>query len=521
MVPATFLFSLDGKQYRCEASAIAAVSPVVREQVGRSILTFQFTGLCDPHTYFPVFLNLLSGLEIDVNFENAFFLNAIGQILNIQPLSLYTSRVIDSAMARLTPIALLRNLGEHGLDTESTAQFVITHWSEFEANPEILTLPFRALDDLFDNENFEPSSEIVLFNLICNLVEKRGREFVTLLRHIRVATLDPAEMRRYIDIVSFDEIPSLVIAAIDDRLVCDIARPDEEFPSPGLPPVHPPISASGRIPAAVPISAKQAVPAPIPTPTAGKPTVSAPIPTPISAKPAAPPPMPASNSTKPTVPPPALARSGSAPTQVGRGRAEPPRKVSIFNPTVEFRFLEHYDRERIIDGVFREITREQRHEWSNYVYLTGGGTKEKMLAHLFEFDPDHLFEYHWDNYDAKEKIKPANAWLQVQFPFHTFVMTHYTIATSGKQFPFNSQPRSWNMEGSADGKNWIVLAQVRRDDRFREQTMALATFPVPKIRQPFSYFKLTQIENFAKQGAPNFGEMRINALEFYGILYKR
>jgi hypothetical protein len=307
-------------------------------------------------------------------------------------------------------------------------------------------------------------------------------------------------MKKYIEIVSMDEIPSVIMQTCNDRLMCEVARPEDDLGASGFPSVlsQPAKSVAAHKPAPVVVS----TPEPTPKPAAA----SAAVPRSVSVPAAAPPKSsPAVRSTS----------GSSAP------KPEPPKKVSIFNPTAEFRYLDHYDRDQIIDGVFHQIIREQRNDWHNYVYLSGGGTKEKMLPHLFEFDADHLFEYHWDNYDSRERIKPANAWLQVQFPFHSFVLTHYTIATSGKQFPFNSQPRSWNLEGSADGKNWTLLAQVRREDRFKEQTMALATFSVPRVRQAFTHFKLTQLENFAKQGAANYGEMRINAIEFYGTLYKR
>jgi hypothetical protein len=65
-----------------------------------------------------------------------------------------------------------------------------------------------------------------------------------------------------------------------------------------------------------------------------------------------------------------------------------------------------------------------------------------------------------------------------------------------------------------------LLAQVRKSDQFKEKRMTLATFAVPeRVRTPFSYFKLTQTENCAKPASSNAGEMSINALEFYGILF--
>jgi hypothetical protein len=512
-IPATFLFTLDGKEYHCQISSVAAVSPVLRDQISHSVFAFRFTGLRDPHAYFPLFLALLSGAEIDVNFENGFFLNAIAHELQIEALQTCTARIIDVPVIKANAITILRNLGEHGLDTARPAEFLIANWPEFEGNQELLSLPFHSLDKLFDNETFSPTSESAFFDLNCKLIEKQGREFVALLRHIIVSQLEPAQMKKYIAIISIDSIPDVMVRELEDRLTCELVGSEpgpgddfgEDFPSILSPPN----------PDARPLVPRSVLPQSHDPP---------PIQRSVLVQSSEPPPRPA-----PAPAPVAVPRSASAPANAAKPPAPsraapapaPSKKVSIWNATAEFRYLDNYDREQIIDGVFNQIIREQSRDWNNYVYLTGGGTKDKMLCHVFEFDHDHLFEYHWDNYDSREKIKPANAWLQVQFPFHSFMVTSYTIATSGKQFPFNSQPRSWNLEGSMDGKSWIMLAQVRKEDRFKDQTMALATFPVTKIRKPFCYFRLTQLENFAKQGAANFGEMRINALEFYGTLYKR
>jgi hypothetical protein len=429
---------------------------------------FAFPQLKDPHGYFLQFLDLISGLEIDITPDNAFFFEEVATQLQIAPLLHAVSPFTSTPITLANVIERIRNLGEHGLNTGAASRFIIDNWPSFESSPDLLTLPLQSLQDIFDSEDLEPTSESVLFDLICAIVSKRGREFAGLFRHVLFPQLDRSQISEFIRLVCYDEVPSCILSILDDRLERDL-----EGHTPPAPLYAPPPPVVPYAPPRVP----QALPRPF------SPEYIAP-------------------------------------------RAQPPppeprtRTVSIFHPQSEFKFYEHYDEDQRLDGVFALFTRERPHDWPDYLELAGGGTKEKMLSHILEFAEHLLFEYHWDNYDSREKIKASNAWLSVRFTCHRLVLSHYTIATSGKQFPHNSQPKSWKVEGSLDGRSWTLLAQVRKSERFKDKRMALATFAVTeKVRTPFSHFKLTQLENCAKAGAPNVGEMRINAIEFYGTLH--
>jgi hypothetical protein len=205
---------------------------------------------------------------------------------------------------------------------------------------------------------------------------------------------------------------------------------------------------------------------------------------------------------------------------VGPKPAPPLKEPSVWDPASSYPFQPYYDEDERVEGVFRQFLKQAPKEWHNYVRLTGGGTKDKMLSHLLEYDTQ-LYQYHWDNYDKNQKIKAANAWLQVEFRFHRLVITNYSIAMSVQPASPNGQPKSWKLEGSLDGNQWTLLMKETNSQKFRDQKQGLATFPVvpvPKIA--YSHFRLTQLENFAKVGAPNYGEMRFNAIEFYGALHK-
>jgi hypothetical protein len=412
----------------------------------------------------------LSGGEIDLTFENAFFLHAIATQLQIQPLLVAATPFVSVPITMANAIPIIRNSGEHGLSMAPATQFIINNWRNFESSPDLLTLPIQSLRDIFDNEQLEPSSESVLFDLVCAIVRKQGREFVGLFQHVLFARLDHSQIKKFIELVSFDEVPECILEILDETFALDFEQPPDD-------PVPPPFQ-------------------PLPTP----PPFQAPRP-------------------RPFAPEYSVARPPPAPAPAPAPEVRP-KTVSAFSAQTEFKFYDQYDEEEVINGVFAQFRRERPNDWANWIQLSGGGTKDKMLPHVLEYDQDLLYEFHWDNYDTKERIKASNAWLIVRLTSHRLQLTHYTIATSGKQHPYNSQPRSWRIEGSLDGKSWTLLAQVRRSDRFKDKRAALATFAVTeRVRTAFSYFKLTQTENCAKPASSNAGEMRINALEFYGILF--
>jgi hypothetical protein len=201
-------------------------------------------------------------------------------------------------------------------------------------------------------------------------------------------------------------------------------------------------------------------------------------------------------------------------------RQVPPKEPSIWDATSAYQFQTHYDANQQVEGVFRHFLREVPNEWREHIKLTGGGPKDKMLPRLLEYDAK-LFDSYWGNFDKHHKIKTTNAWIQVQFLSHTLTITNYSIAASLRAGTANSQPKSWKLEGSPDGNHWTLLVNEKNCQRFRDQPQLLVTFPVVPVPQvPYSHFRLTQIENFAPRSALNYGEMRISAIELYGVLHK-
>jgi hypothetical protein len=108
--------------------------------------------------------------------------HAVATQLQIPALITSTAPFVCVAPSLSNVILLLHLLAEHGLPTEPATQFIVKNWSRFEKSGDLLMLPVEALNDLFNSESLEPTSESVLFDIICIIVRQRGREFVTLFR---------------------------------------------------------------------------------------------------------------------------------------------------------------------------------------------------------------------------------------------------------------------------------------------------------------------------------------------------
>ena len=175
-----------------------------------------------------------------------------------------------------------------------------------------------------------------------------------------------------------------------------------------------------------------------------------------------------------------------------------------------------------VNGVFCHLQREYD-SVHRFVDIAGGGVKAKFLVNLLDLDPDHLFRSYWDSFGPKGH-SPNNTWVRFHLKLHKLIPTHYTLATT-YVIPNNSSPKSWKLFGSLDGESWMLLDEQKGvsalDAAKKENHCVLRTFPVRSGKgHAYTWFKLVQTQNWAKNGAPNEHELRLNGFELYGQLYE-
>ena len=75
-------------------------------------------------------------------------------------------------------------------------------------------------------------------------------------------------------------------------------------------------------------------------------------------------------------------------------------------------------------------------------------------------------------------------------------------------------PFSWMLEGSCDGREWLVVDEVHNNRSLNENSLQVF-FKVPTSLRPMSYFRLTQLDAIHKKNKKMF----IGAFELFGELY--
>ena len=505
-LPPSFVFVIDGKEYRCQVGLAITVSPVIRKQMADPNVKvknrFAFTGMKDLRNEFGNFMKLISGGEIDINTNNAPFFYEIGRRLEIVSLCNHAHQMI----ARIQPekyLETLKDLGDQGIDISGLIDYVANNWNKFCNHPKLLSLPLSCFELIFSHKNFEVTDTDTFFELLCKIVRARDLEFRKLFHFIDMTRLSQDQMERLLGIVCCDDIPQELFPAFESRLKCEVCFAEEEE---GEEQSEPPQSSfvsplwGPQIPDR-PKSTGWSMGSRLQGRTASEGTALKPVAKDFYA----------SSHEQ---------RGGYLPpTRHYSEQKLPPRESSTPSSPAEekeFKWVPSWDDEDepIMSGVLANIIRERPRDWAEYIEVTGGGTKQKMLFNLFEYH--QIFKFHWDSYDVNAGIRPENAWLQVHLTHHQLVLKHYTIATSVARV--NSQPKSWRLEASSDGVSWMTISTVRGCQKTKSSKQTIITTAIQTRVPAYSYFKLVQTENWARANAPNAGELRVNAIELYGIL---
>lgn len=99
---------------------------------------------------------------------------------------------------------------------------------------------------------------------------------------------------------------------------------------------------------------------------------------------------------------------------------------------------------------------------------------------------------------------------------HLLIPTHYSLR-HGKKGTRDAILRSWELEGSIDGKNWNKIGTSRkRLEREFENSYFTDTWLVEGDVGAFRFFQIVQTGKHSSNG---FG-IYLLAMEFYGILLK-
>jgi hypothetical protein len=117
------------------------------------------------------------------------------------------------------------------------------------------------------------------------------------------------------------------------------------------------------------------------------------------------------------------------------------------------------------------------------------------------------FESHTD-YCSQDS---PNQWICLQFNLHHVTITHYSIRSFGHA-TFQAHPKSWVLEGSNDGKNWIELDRRTNDAQLNGQLMVVG-YDVTNSAL-CCFIRLRQIDK--NHDGTDF--LVLSALELFGLI---
>ncbi|OHT14294.1 hypothetical protein TRFO_43123 [Tritrichomonas foetus] len=193
------------------------------------------------------------------------------------------------------------------------------------------------------------------------------------------------------------------------------------------------------------------------------------------------------------------------------------QQIPVSNAPTPINFPYHHEYNEEFCGVFNYFV--SKRSLLKNIEIECGGDKQNMVHHLFEYDKT-MFQFHWDSFSHTDGASLKNAWYSIFFLNHAFKLTHYTLASSqfvkGKVCP-GIQPRSWKLEACVErGAPWETIASEVKSELLQAST-AVATFPALSSKF-YKGFRLQLIENASKKSCVYYNQLKLNGIEFYGVL---
>lgn len=549
-VPQDFTFIVEKQIYKCKAAQLCPVSEVISNRINSVIFLsptkteytnseirdsdnsffegffYNFNSkqnnkpycekLKDPHHYFQVFLDSIAGNEIIIDKFNAFFLNYVATVLDIKPLITAT----EPFMATIQPhnlnctncVQILGYFSQHNIRREEVVKFVVDNWRELDCSFEtlicytshatndendydpdelrklkkLIKMPYEFFEFVFSHPSFKPRVlqwmpwfVYLLITTNSQNPETPNPDFIKLLKYCDFKKAPSYLVDQIISTISYDEIPFDFIQTIEP-LFCSKVDPQTKIKSLKTDKVLQ-LLKNSKIENEKKKNSKETAPR------------SQPKPTEIPAQ---------------TVP----QQPSKQPVSKSSGIIELP-----FTPICNQNF----------NGIFSYFISQKKLRSSVKVF--GGGNKESMLQHLFEYD-SKMFEYYWDSYSRIDLSSLKNAWLVFSFKSYRVKLDHYSLATSPfmqrKDCP-GIQPISWRIEGFDDyiekvadiksDTNWEKVALEIKNHALVKNGDVVETFRAVHSTKAYRTFKFTMMEN--KEKTKDYAnQLKLNAIEFYGKL---
>ena len=164
-----------------------------------------------------------------------------------------------------------------------------------------------------------------------------------------------------------------------------------------------------------------------------------------------------------------------------------------------------------LEGVIHHLYNKYEPElyFLQYIHVKASGTAEGWNE-IAPIDPSKTGTTANDNWASSDQ-KLSN--YSVFFPRHALIITDYTLQTQSNHT--SDQPKSWILEGSKDGLNWLEIDKKTGVTETKYQSKHSVFVNLNKqLNIAFSHFRFTQTDVNHNNG----DYFDIGKLEFFGKL---
>lgn len=530
-----FTFIVDRCKYKCKTIQLCSISNLIFKQISNvhfiDIVEFQYNNLesdgiandydqyfsfnfdeiknenknnnitCDklkdPHHYFQLFLNAVEGKNITITKFNAFFLNYVASILQIDELKKATEPFMSFKLNTTNAIQILFYFSESNIRNNEVINYVSSNWSKFDFpvetllnyassskssknKPEfsklvkMLQFPYEFFNFIFSSKSFRPRSEDWLLNFIIILVKqhKDSRDYCLLFKYIKFEQISNVNISKAIRYIAFDVIPPGFVESFEKRFTSDID---------GQPLIY---------------EEEEEI----------------------------------------------LEENDYYDDELEDDEKEDDEDDDDNDNDKKIKFSFKHEYNTLFRGVFSFFKKNKIFDQNVRCFC--GGAKQGLLFHLFEYNDSIIFEYYWDSFKTGNDI--SNAWFVITFPNHKFKLKNYTLATSPISREYvqkGVQPKSWIIEGSntvinaysshlsgnddekanaqIDEAKWDLITKEEDSKVLLNNENTIKTFGVEKrYREYYRSFRYRMLKNNVTPDVKWYGLLKLNAIEFYGTLVK-
>ena len=218
-----FEFIVGSRRFPCTKQQACFLSSIVQKRL-KSDPTFSSykVNIDDPNNYFQQFYDLLFGKPLNVTDDIKLFAIEIGaQLGNEELISHFSSILFKKKIALDNSIIRLRSKICLSLDPNPELAYIASNFTNYSEDV-LMNLGYDILEMILTDSRLVIETESWLFNFLLKLIMDKGDAYKPLLSTIQFEFLTRQEMKKFLNIISAEDISSSMWSALKQRLILNV-----------------------------------------------------------------------------------------------------------------------------------------------------------------------------------------------------------------------------------------------------------------------------------------------------------